>query len=527
MENGNWLIAATQLSNFITARYEPIDEWTTLWQSILTRVAPDQNLKFKYHPTVHPAYGKADPLPKNAEHNSFTTYANWITHSRLLVSADRAPEINHQIATGAELINTPASSTGDGTRGILEGYTSQIQTDGSQQQRLPLRADCNTESAMVLSLDPSPNSQKIAQNLLNYVFIKSDICAGDRANPASPAYGLIGWGSTAPAWLVANYGDDNARAILVTILTQTSLRSTEWSPYILRAILANLRTTGTLGFRGDRVDMPALMQQGWKPYHDAATINYAPHFESYLWACYLWAYHQTGDPIFLNKTKTAIRMTMDAYPAKWRWGDNIERARMLLPLSWLVRVEDTPEHRGWLKRIATDLLACQQPCGAIQERLSGTGGGHYRIPQSNEAYGTGETPLLQTNADPASDQLYTTGFALLGLHEAVGATGDPDLKQAEDKLADYLCRIQVRSEKIPYLDGTWFRAFDYGKWDYWASSADLGWGVWSVEAGWGQAWTAALMALREKQTTFWDLTADSKIKEILPAIKDQMKITSE
>ena len=148
--------------------------------------------------------------------------------------------------------------------------------------------------------------------------------------------------------------------------------------------------------------------------------------------------------------------------------------------------------------------------------------GAFQIPQSNEAYGTGETPLIQTNGDPASDQLYTTGFALLGLHEAAAATGDAKLKQAEDKLADYLCRIQVRSEALPYLDGGWFRAFDYRRWDYWASNADLGWGVWCVEAGWGQAWTAATLALREQHTTLWDMTATSGMKSQLNRVRQEM-----
>ena len=94
-----------------------------------------------------------------------------------------------------------------------------------------------------------------------------------------------------------------------------------------------------------------------------------------------------------------------------------------------------------------------------------------------------------------SDQLYTAGFALRGLHEAAAATGDEKLSAAEDKLAAYLCRIQIRSAKFPYLDGGWFRAFDFGRSDYFASSADLGWGAWSVEAGWGNAWTAATLAM--------------------------------
>jgi hypothetical protein len=214
---------------------------------------------------------------------------------------------------------------------------------------------------------------------------------------------------------------------------------------------------------------------------------------------------------------------MDAYTAKkWRWMDNNERSRMLLCLSWLVRLQDTPQHRQWLTTIATDLLAAQQPCGAIQERLGGTGGGHYQIPQSNQAYGTAETPLIQTVGDPASDQLYTTGFTLFALHEASAATGDAKLKAAEDRLAKYLCRIQVRSQAIPYLDGAWFRAFDYRRWEYWASSADMGWGVWAVEAGWGQSWIAATLALRDKNTSFWEITASSKINDKMARVEVEM-----
>jgi hypothetical protein len=249
-----------------------------------------------------------------------------------------------------------------------------------------------------------------------------------------------------------------------------------------------------------------LEQNSWKSFYNASPINYAPHFESYLWACNLWAFRQTGYQPFFERATNAIAMTVKAYPSGWRWQDNNERSRMMLSLSWLVRLEDTPEHREWLMRIANDLLKRQQPNGAIHEWLAGTGGGHYQIPQSNEAYGTGETPLIQQNGDPASDQLYTTGFALFALHEAAAATGDKKLKAAENKLAEFLCRIQIHSKKLPYLNGWWFRAFDDRRWEFWASSADIGWGAWSLEAGWAQSWASATLALRDMKTTFWDFT---------------------
>lgn len=378
---------------------------------------------------------------------------------------------------------------------------------------------------MALAVDASLNGNRrngqVASNLLRYIYVDSGLTGGVRGNPRHPAFGLIAWGAIAPAWMCANYSDDNARGILGTIIAESCLGTDEWNAYVMRALLANLRTTGKLGFREDRVDIGPLEDQGWKPYSEAENVNYSTHHSAYLWACNLWAYRQTGYKPFLDKTKTAIRMTMDKFPTGWRWNDTIERARMLLALAWLVRVEDTSEHRGWLKTMTDDLLSHQQPCGALPEQFGAAGGG-YSIPRSNEAYGTSETPLIQQNGDPVTDQLYTTGFALLGLHEAAAATGDANLKNAEDKLAAYLCRIQVRSKEVPYLNGTWFRAFDYRRWDYWASSADAGWGAWSAETGWGPAWITAVMGLRLKGTTVWDMTSGVDIAHHFSAVTKQM-----
>jgi len=527
----NLVVATTKLSGFVTGRYAPTKDWNTVWEHILATLDPDNpSPQIVWKPTVRPAFGPDDRLPRDIEQRTFKAAANWYHNSRLLIHPSREPAIHKLLKSGAETDATPGADepAGDGSHGILEGYASAIRFDGSQVQRIPIRSDCNAEAAMALALDWALNeharSRAAAKNLLDYVYSSSGMHGGARGNPKHPAFGLIAWGNIAPAWEVANYSDDDARVILSTMAASVCLGSDAWDESMLKALLANLRTTGTLGFRGDRIDMPQIERRGWKSYHDAPTINYSPHFESYLWACNLWAYKQTGYPPFLDKTKTAIRMTMEAYPDGWRWKDSMERARMLLCLSWLVRLEDEPEHRQWLNAVANDLLLHQQPCGTLQEWLPGKGGGHYRIPSSNEAYGTGETPLIQQNGDPASDQLYTTGFALLGLHEAYAATGDPKLKEAEDRLAEFLCRIQVRSAKYPYLNGTWFRAFDYSKWDYWAASGDIGWGAWCVESGWGPAWIAAALGLRLKGASLWDLTSESRIISKFHEVRQQMSV---
>jgi hypothetical protein len=529
----HWVIATTKLSGFVKGRYAPAQDWQTLWNSVLSALSDRPSLHVDCQPLVQPAYGRDARLPRDHERRAFDRAAHWFAHSQLLLRTSEKATIERALRAGAEtgVMPAPGSPQGNGSLGILEGYASGISPDGSQLRRLPLRADCQAESAMVLALDARSNEHKesrtIARNLLDFLYFDSGLCRGPRADPRHPAFGLIGWGDVAPAWRVANYGDDNARVLLATALAGASLRDTRWDAPLMRGLLANFRTTGRLGFRGDRIDLPDLEKNGWRFYFQGEPVNYSPHFESYLWACYLWAYRQTGYQPFLERTRNAIALTMKAYPDGWRWQNQIQRARMLLCLAWLVRLQDTSEHRRWLEVIAGDLLAWQQSSGAIRETLGKTSGDFFRAPQRNEDYGTTETPLLQNDGDPVTDQLYTTGFALLGLHEAVGATGDSRFQRAEDKLAEYLCRIQNRAPALPWLDGCWFRAFDDRRWEAWASSADVGWGAWSVESGWGQAWAAAVLALRRQHVTFWEFTSHSRVGDQLASLKRQLELADE
>src|SRR4051812_22615216 len=78
---------------------------------------------------------------------------------------------------------------------------------------------------------------------------------------------------------------------------------------VWRGLRGNLRTRGRMGFRGDRVDVPALEKFGWRHFHEAGTVNPSPHFESGLWACYLWAYARTGEGEFLETARRGIGAT--------------------------------------------------------------------------------------------------------------------------------------------------------------------------------------------------------------------------
>jgi len=187
-----------------------------------------------------------------------------------------------------------------------------------------------------------------------------------------------------------------------------------------------------------------------------------------------------------------------------------------------VRVKDTPEHRRWLCTCAEGLVGLQQPSGAIREELGLPGKGMFAPPKVNRHYGAGESPLIQQNGDTVSDLLYTTNFAFLGLHEAAAATGEPLYRDAEDKLARFLCRIQIRSDAHPEVDGGWFRGFDYRRWEYWASSSDAGWGVWCIETGWTQGWITGVLALRQLKTSLWDFALQSRIDKDFDALRRQM-----
>lgn len=525
------LVATTKLSQFLTARYAPTEAWQAIWRWILgwaTGTALD-DIALTWTPTVRPVFARDEALPADVEFQAIRRGIGWFGRARLFVHPAWADEASRRLNTFPDGTGVGPEAdwpVGDGRGGMIEGANARIHADGTQDWRYHLRNDCMGEASMAMAfggrLHADPRGREIAANLNDFIHFHSPHSGSSRRDPAYAAYGLVAWNNLPGDGVY--YGDDNARSLLGTMATAALLDEDRWDESVLRALLANLRTTGPLGFRSDRLDEAILCEKGWRHYWTTERTNYAPHYESWLWACFLWAYRHTGFKPFLERTCTAIRLTMAAYPGEWRWTNGMqqERARMLLPLAWLVRLEDTPEHRGWLRFIANELLQFQDATGAIREELGPPARGAFGPPQSNEAYGTTEAPLIQENGDPLCDLLYTTNFAFAGLREASVATGETVYRAAEDRLAAFLCRIQAHSEVHPEFDGAWFRAFDFRRWDYWASNADLGWGAWSIESGWTQSWIASTLALRHLGTSFWDLTAHSRIRRHCDALVAQI-----
>jgi hypothetical protein len=535
LPESGWLVSTTKLSQFVTARYAPKAAMQSIWDYILKNTQGDTIplRKLEWTADVGPSYEKDQILPDNAARLAVQRGIDWHTKAKMLLNKDGWEEYKQlwmlndsNIHTTVRAIDNaasqPVAQPGDGTFGVLEGIASRVNSDGSQPTRWWLRSDSNGESSLAFALrwkmDGDTLSRKIAGNLLDWLYFNSGLFRND---PAKANYGLLFW---APGNAQALYQDNDVKAILGCIGTSGILNTGRWDEVLVKNILGNFRTTGINGFRGQRLENPNLLMEGWEHYWYKNTIQLQPHYEAWAWSSYLWLYGRTGWKPLLDKTRKGIMMMMQAYPDNWRWTNGIqqERGRMLLPLSWLIRVDDRPEYRGWLKQIATDIEKCQDESGAIREELGPLDHGDMAPPLSNAAYGTGEAPLIQKNGDSASDLLYTCNFTFVGLNEAFAATGDEQYKRMADKLADFLVRIQVTSDKHSELDGGWFRAFDYKQWEYWGSNADSGWGAWSIETGWTQAWIPSVLAMREMKENLWDISKNSRVNDHFEKIRKAM-----
>lgn len=524
----NALVSMTGLSDFETGRYGPRESVKVLLTYILRWVVGNKDLSLQHWvEDVRPMYGRTAVLPVTARVNSIKKGVQWFDNGRFLIHPSWKSDWEKYGSSGLKPLGPPVSQYkpgGDGSLGILEGHTSTILYDGSQTYRYWMRADVQGEASMTLAaagklLNNDKYKQKSA-NILDYLFHTSNMRAGAKNDPASPAYGLIGWATTNAGTF---YGDDNSRAILGAIAASAYLNTDKWDKELAEAIMSNFRTTGKQGFRGERLEEGDIIRNGWPFYYNRDLTHPSPHFESWMWACYLWLYSKTGYQPLLDRTKTAIRITMDAYPEKWLWGSSLQtqRARMILPLAWLVRIENTEEHRRWLDQVATDMLSYQDTCGAIREEI-GKGKGMFKELRKNSDYGSDEGSLIFRNGEKISCMLYTNNFALFSLNEAARATGDRRYVNATRRLSDFLTRIQVQSVKHKDLDGAWFRAFDYGKWDYWASNSDAGWGAWCTLTGWIQSWIVTTQVQILEKQSFWEVTKSSNMGQTAKQVIESM-----
>ena len=502
---GKILVSTTKLSQFVTGRYAPNDAWPYVIGMILKWTTGNSNLPLlKWTPDVGPMFHASGKVPGDGQFNAIKRGVEYYDKSLLFLHP------GWPASNGMDSV-AQAWPRGDGTFGIGECYISKrIFFTGRQAASLSARADCNLEAAMGLAcgsklLKNNDYYSAKAHVLNDFIAFKSLACQETRADSSSSSYGLIGYYAFNRG---AYWGDDNARSLLSLITSSALMNEDRWDEIIVRGILANFRTSGIYGFRPLNISEEQLQKNGWQYYLNLDHIDYCPHMQCYLWCTYLWLYDKTKFKPFLERARNGVGMMMKAYP-DWRLEANRaeqERCRMLLPLAWLVRADDTKEHRDWLDTIASYVIGIQDKSGAIPQ-LPGT------IVASNNGYGTGECAMAHSAGDPVTDALYSINFAFPGMTEAAAATGNQAYRKSADLMADFFIRTQTQSQKHPDLDGTWYRGFDFAKWDYWGSDGDAGWGVWTNEIGWTHSWITATLAIREMKTSFWELSSGSKVAQ--------------
>jgi hypothetical protein len=517
--NNNVLVASGCLSRFITGRAAPSSGYRSLWRWLL-KWASGCEMPIDWKPVAGPSYGPADPLPPDAADRAASRCIRWFLDYAVYRTEYQRKMFEDRPGGEEKNLNEIAKDTMMG--GVLEGYEAQVDHNGRQRIRTLHRGDCTGETAMMMALNAvatgNPETRKVAIDASDYVL--SNLFY--HHDPKSPMYGLNDWFRYSPVF----YGDDNARVILGVLTARSVLGIKRWDERLLKCTLANLRTAAQTGFRCRCLFAKDLEEKNWAFYNKDTTLaDYAPHYQAYIWAVYLWVYALTGYEPLYKKSVTALSMCMETYPHGWKWTNSLtaEMARILLPLSFLARLDNKPEYRQWLRRITNDLAACIKPCGAIADMFGELAMGSYPPPQSNESYGTTEASLIQENGDPATDLLYTANWAYLGFHEAAITLEDKKLSALVDTMTDFFCRIQVCSEAHPYLDGCWMRSFDFEKWEYWGSSADIGWGAWCVESGWVNTWICSVMAMRRCGRSLFDLSAKDDFAAIAPGIIREME----
>ena len=466
----NILISVTPLASFVKSRFAPRCDWQNLMGRLVGFLAGSDPVKIEYEQEVRPLYEADEELPDDVEMHAFRRNADWFYREMIY---------NHH-----------------GSIGVFEGLTSIIDVTGRQWIMPALRGDCLGECSAVGALDYVISGERagreMAEGLIKTMLDTPkvrDCC------PASQTFGSLFFDDTNRAV----YGDDNSRAALGAILAEELLDDPKHAKKLLQLGYSLLRTTGPNGLRRPSLIQPEHFQgKTWKNYRNENYEKVHPHYQAWHWALNLQLYKLSGDRDFLDSAKAALAEANKCFPDfYWQNGATGDWARILLPYAMLVEVEDTPEHRAWLKKVADFYVDKLNEHFTAPEVMGKLELGHYPAPSCNADHGRGEAALVQFNGDPACDLLYSVNYGFAGLHEAYMATGDEKYKNALDGMAKFFCRIQAFSGSQPYINGAWLRGFDYDLWEFFGSASDSGWGPWCVETGWTNSWIAATLALRQ------------------------------
>ncbi len=382
----------------------------------------------------------------------------------------------------------------EGKGGIYDGYSHEIDPDGTQARTYTVRADCIGECAGTFEMYAQLTGKSLFRERSSAMY---DFNYGPMLIKGGAYDGLLRW--TSDAW-GACYQDDVARATLYDLL-ECALGGDRAHVTPLEHILDFLaKSTPKDGLRPWRTDAWAYDAAGLAALAEAEHGTPSAHYNAYYDAILLLGYRVFGKPLYLEKGRAGLETLMELYPETRReQSETQEMCRLVLPLALLYEITGEEKHREMLYRVTADLQKLRHPFGGYMEWDTG-----YKAACSRDS--RGECSLLTENGDPVADQLYSSNWLPMGFGYAYHVTGDPMFKALWRDIVIYFLRTQLHCTDARY-DGAWSRAFDMNRREIYACPHDAGWAAACLYAGWSAANILAGMMLPD----YLALKADKEV----------------
>lgn len=168
------------------------------------------------------------------------------------------------------------------------------------------------------------------------------------------------------------YSDDNARVNMGGLAAAALLDHDGYDPELAKGALALLRTTGPDGYRPMTIhgtELPKL--DSWKNFFakNSKSPSENPHYIAQMWALFLLWHRISGVELFKTQALKGIGDYMSTVycgcrnkplcDCKWEVTETIteEQIRVLLPLAWRVRIDNSTVNRDQLRGVWQDLKA--------------------------------------------------------------------------------------------------------------------------------------------------------------------------
>lgn len=160
------LIATTKLSEFVTGRYAPPAAWPYIWRWVFEWLSPQRKTaRLHWTPVVRPAFTRDEHLSADTELDAFRKGVAWYSNAKMFVAPSwkqmvykyaKESDVRHNMQTGWPL--------GNGSDGVLEGFSGLIEWDGKQPVGWSLRNDCIGEVSMSMAfsgvIEQKPEKQQ-------------------------------------------------------------------------------------------------------------------------------------------------------------------------------------------------------------------------------------------------------------------------------------------------------------------------------------------------------------------------------